>query len=176
MEEEWKRLIYRGEDLGDFYLVSNFGEIKGVKTGRIRKNFIFNTGYYGTNISTNGIKKTITVHRAVIESFIENKEEKLIVNHKDGNKLNNNLDNLEYCTYSENTKHAVNTGLLKPSNAKAVMCINNGIIFNCIMDANEWIGRKRANSTLGESLQRNGNNAFSGRDKITGEKLYWTYI
>jgi len=56
--------------------------------------------------------KNITVHRALAINFIKNPESKRCVNHKDGDKLNNVLENLEWCTHKENTRHAFETGLM----------------------------------------------------------------
>jgi hypothetical protein len=60
-------MIYQGEDLGDFYLVSNIGEIKGVKSGKIRTKNLLHSGYYFVSVSLGcrENKKTIRVHKAV---------------------------------------------------------------------------------------------------------------
>ena len=108
MQEIWKRLVYQGNDYGDYYEVSNLGEIRNAKTKRIRKQNISQTGYYvfsGT-LGDRSKKKTFRVHKAVAETFIPNPNNLPVTNHKDGNKLNNCVDNLEWCTYAENTQHA----------------------------------------------------------------------
>ena len=66
--------------------------------------------------------KTYRIHRLVAENFIENPNNYKVINHKDGNKTNNNVENLEWCTISHNTQHAINTGLLinKPQVFKSV--------------------------------------------------------
>lgn len=56
-------------------------------------------------------RKNRNVHRVIAETFIPNPNNFACVNHKDGNKLNNSVDNLEWCTYSENTLHSYRTGL-----------------------------------------------------------------
>lgn len=111
----WKRMVYRGVDLGDYYLVSDDGQIKGVKSGRTRRQTISKKGYMLCAISLGSRKnKTcIRVHKAVAETFIQNPEKKPEVNHLDGNKRNNCVTNLEWVSPKENTRHATETGLRK---------------------------------------------------------------
>lgn len=67
------------------------------------------------NLTINGKKKQIKVHRLVAETFLPNPEDKPIVNHKDGDTHNYHLSNLEWATAKENSNHAYNIGLTKPS-------------------------------------------------------------
>jgi hypothetical protein len=90
----------------DNYEVSSFGNVRNKKTGKILKQTI-NSGYYCVGLS-NIKTKTYNVHRLVCEAFIQNNENKQHVNHKDKNKLNNNLDNLEWMTPQENNIHRSN--------------------------------------------------------------------
>jgi len=71
-------------------------------------------GYYEVTLFLDGKRHYKSVHRLVAETFIPNPENKLCVNHIDGNKLNNNVYNLEWVTHSENTKHAFANNLIKP--------------------------------------------------------------
>lgn len=116
MKEIWKRLIYHGKDLGDWYEVSNLGNIRNARTKCIRKLNVLETGYafVGVSLGSKNVKPCIKVHRAVAETFILNENNLPAINHLDGNKLNNCVDNLEWCTYSDNTKHALRTGLSIP--------------------------------------------------------------
>lgn len=97
MDEQWKVI---GEVPN--YAVSNFGRIKNIKTGRIRKASPTNLGYLQVGLSQNG--KTIfrLVHRLVAQAFIPNPEELPEVNHKDFNKNNNSVDNLEWVNHKTN--------------------------------------------------------------------------
>lgn len=70
-------------------------------------------GYPMLYLQIHGKKKALKVHRLVAELFVPNPDNKREVNHKDGNKRNNNADNLEWCTRSENLKHAYRLGLRK---------------------------------------------------------------
>lgn len=77
------------------------------------KTHIGNVGYYTTDFQVNKIKQTVSVHRLIAEAFIPNPDKKATVNHKDGIKTNISISNLEWATFSENNKHAVDTGLRK---------------------------------------------------------------
>jgi HNH endonuclease/NUMOD1 domain/NUMOD4 motif len=68
-------------------------------------------GYFGLTLVQGGKKRTLYVHRLMAQTFLENPNNHRYVNHKDGNKKNNNLRNLEWCTQSENSQHAYDTGL-----------------------------------------------------------------
>lgn len=98
-KEIWKGLYSTG------YEVSNFGRVR--RGDRILAGSHHNDGYIFTNI--NG--KQIPIHRFVADAFIPNPNNYPEVNHKDGNKMNNSVDNLEWVTRSENQKHAVDLGL-----------------------------------------------------------------
>jgi len=91
------------------YLVSTMGRIKNKKTDVILKEYI-NAGGYAT-CSIRGIKDTL-VHRIVAKEFLENKDNKRVVNHINGIKTDNRVKNLEWCTHQENTIHAIKTGLI----------------------------------------------------------------
>lgn len=94
------------------------GEIKSLKRRGNWKDTILkpqkhNNGYLIVNIKIpNKKSKTFLVHRLIAETFIPNPENKPCVNHKDGNKLNNCVDNLEWVTYTENEIHAYKNDLI----------------------------------------------------------------
>lgn len=90
----------------DKYIVFETGDIYNL-LGKEIKGHIVHSGYREVVIE----QKQELVHRIVAKCFIKNTDNLPCVNHKDGNKLNNNILNLEWCTYSENTKHAYRTGL-----------------------------------------------------------------
>jgi hypothetical protein len=100
------------------YQVSNHGRIKsldfnGTKKKKILTPVVTRKGYLNINLYLNGKIKNIPIHRLVAKAFIENPENKPQVNHIDGNKKNNNVSNLEWCTNQENMLHAFKTGLNK---------------------------------------------------------------
>lgn len=120
MEEVWKDIPgYEG-----FYQASNEGEIKSLSRivkhnlggdkilrERILKGYVNKYGYRRVELSKYGISKQYSEHRLIALTFLG--ESDLTVNHIDGNKLNNKIDNLEYLSLEDNIKHAVSIGLIK---------------------------------------------------------------
>ena len=106
--EEWKNYPFDTR-----YQVSNYGNIKGQK-GNILKGSINNAGYKRIGLYSDGKAVFKFVHRMVMETFspCANSDD-LIVNHKDGNKLNNSVDNLEWTTSAENKRHGIKNALYK---------------------------------------------------------------
>lgn len=103
-------------ELKDYYTVTSDGEFYSDNSGLMKTRNRAGTEYQIINFSTtDGKKKTFRAHRLVLMAFhpVENMNE-LEVNHIDGNKKNNSLKNLEWCTPSENQKHAFKLGLNKP--------------------------------------------------------------
>lgn len=123
---EWRHV----PDYEGLYMVNNYGEILRVRrkddnllTGGgsifpslILKAKLGNSGYYELQlIDKDGVAKMWLVHRVVAKAFLDaDKNPGLVVNHKDGNKKNNSVSNLELVTPKENTLHAIATGLRKP--------------------------------------------------------------
>jgi hypothetical protein len=90
------------------YEVSDNGEVRNKKTGRVLKNSAAPIGYLRVNLRANNQSYTRYVHRLVALNFLEGEGE---VNHIDGNKSNNNVKNLEWVSHKENIEHAEKTGL-----------------------------------------------------------------
>lgn len=119
MQEIWKDV----EGYEGLYRVSNKGRIKSLNyknTQRIKilKQYESTNGYLRTCLCKNGIAKFFLIHRLVAQAFINNQHNLLEVNHIDGNKQNNNVNNLEWCTRSENNVHAIKNNLRKIKRGK----------------------------------------------------------
>ena len=95
----------------DNYEVSDEGEVRNRKTGRVLKTGYASSGYRKVNLSTGNVVKNALVHRLVADNFLPNPGNKNVVNHIDGDKSNNRLANLEWCTAGENIKHAFDNSL-----------------------------------------------------------------
>lgn len=120
MEEIWKDV----KNYKDYYKVSNLGNVISLtrtytdtigrvvtRKGRVQKIYI-RRGYPSVWLYKGNKTKSFTVHRLVALHFVNNYNSKKYINHIDGNKLNNNHLNLEWCTARENTMHAIETGLI----------------------------------------------------------------
>ena len=136
---EWKDIVgYEGA-----YKVSSNGDIYSMVSHKIRKTFFDKSGYPTVKLYKNGSGKNYSVHRLVAEAFIERKLGKNYVNHKDGDKTNNAVDNLEWCTPSENVKHAYAKLGKKVGKALMDICIatrkkvvrDDGVVYESIRKA-----------------------------------------
>lgn len=155
---EWKKI----DGFKDRYSVSDTGLVRNDVTGRIRKPYLDSRGMYVlVHIDVDGVTYNRLVHRLVAGAFIPNPENKPTVNHKDGNKQNNNVDNLEWATLSENQRHAwhkldsmerkkhflelniwqyrTREGIDRASQAirRKVMCIETGKVYDSITEASK---------------------------------------
>jgi HNH endonuclease/NUMOD4 motif len=106
-QEIWKDINgYEGR-----YKISNFGRVWSVRNKVLLSPYVTKS-YLCVSFIASGKKKNYKVHRLVAIHFIDNPKEKTEVNHIDGDKLNNHYKNLEWCTRSENMKHAHSSGLI----------------------------------------------------------------
>ena len=198
MEEIWKDIQgYEG-----LYQISNLGRVKSL--GRIitnkirtyyREDLILSPGkdkdgYFQVQLYKNGINKMRKVHRLVAETFILNPNNYPCINHKDENKQNNHVSNLEWCTVKYNQNYGTRTeraaekrrgciGLVGEKNpmygrtgekhplSRKVICLNNLKIFNSIKEASEYANVANIRSCLC------GKSNYCG--KIDNIKLVWEY-
>lgn len=154
------------------YQVSNIGNVrskervitqKGHKNTykRVMKSCLLkprkqNNGYLVVWLSVNGTVKPYTVHRLVAETFLEKTDGE--VNHKDGNKTNNRIYNLEWVSHSKNIIHSYEKLNHKKPNNKKVVCVETGEVFDSMADAERMKGINR--HSIGHVI--NGRNKTAG--------------
>lgn len=109
---------YRLSESLPFFLVSNKGNVIVSDTNKQARIFDNGNGYKQVQIMRKGKRYTRYVHRLVAESFVPNPDHLPEINHKDGNKNNNSVENLEWCNHTENMLHAFRTGLRKNTTPK----------------------------------------------------------
>lgn len=150
--ENWRDI----EGHEGYYQVSDQGRVRSLERvvlhsrygkqrhkGRVLRPRVDRGGYLLIGLSKGGEKKTASVHRLVLEAFVPRVRGKDQCNHKDGNKLNNRVENLEWCTPSENQLHAFRTGLKRPSGGEPpipVKCVLTGQQFASMRDAARALG------------------------------------
>lgn len=177
VNEQWKSISgYEG-----FYEVSDVGRVKSLKRldrmgkpwdERILTTYIDKYGYECVKLHKNNKLKHWCVHRLVAEAFISNPNNKPQINHIDGNKQNNHVNNLEWCSAKENSQHAWNIGLSKISDytRERASLANKGtgnpawrggvsaftkdgefiMTFDTLKDAANWVMRKREKAYIAQ--------------------------
>lgn len=123
MEEIWKRI----ENYGRLYEVSNLGRVRDLN-GNIKPMYIQNKGYYCLSLYYNGKSYHPTIHRLVAEYFIPKIEGYNKVNHIDGNKSNNRVDNLEWTNQRLNYNHGMNKFLYSHNEDHYFAKLTNDIV------------------------------------------------
>ena len=170
--EEWKNLKgYEG-----LYQVSDKGRIK--RTTHIRSNgrgyykvnecilspHVNNRGYKIITLCKNNELKTYLLHRLVAEAFIPNPDNLPQVNHKDENKTNNDIENLEWCTHKYNNNYGTKNNRTALKRGKPVLCKETGIVYPSIREAGRQVNID----------SRNIHACCSGRYKTSGG-YHWEY-
>ena len=147
--KEWKQIK-------DFqYEVSNEGEIRNMKTGRLLKGSLDSSGYLQVEFRKDGKRYIFSKHRLVAEAFVDG-DKTLTVDHINCDKTDNRAENLRFISREENARKAT---------SKRVQCIETGTIYNSVKEASEKTG------VYFQSIQR----VCRGERKTAG-KLHWQYI
>lgn len=120
MKEEWRPVV----GYEDRYEVSNQGRVRNSK-GLIMKPSLHRDGYLWIGLVSKTMPYNVSVHRLVAKAFLPNPENKPTVNHKDGCKTNNQVDNLEWATYSENVRHAYANHMIADKSPEGIQNIIN---------------------------------------------------
>jgi len=184
MQEIWKDIKgYEG-----LYQVSDVGNIKSLNYNKTKqeKNLKFGidtSGYRVVNLFKNGKPKMYTVHKLVAITFIPNPNDYPIINHKDENRRNNNIDNLEWCTYKYNLNYGERNKKVKQNmkekekkngqiKRKKVTCITTGEIFKSVTEAS--MKTNAYSTTISQCCK--GKRKHAGKHPSTGEKLMWEYV
>ena len=107
VEIEWREV----PDYEDRYLCSDHGDVFSLSHNKIKGKRLSNNGYLRVNLYKKCKQETALVHSVVARTFLGKRAEGMQINHKDGNKTNNHVSNLEYVTHKENSDHAIRTGL-----------------------------------------------------------------
>ena len=161
----------------DGYQISNTGKVKSLerktsfKNGyrivreRILKPIINTKGYQQVQLCRDGKIKHILVHRLVAEAFIPNPDNLTQVNHKDENPLNNNVENLEWCTAIYNLNYGTRTQRAVKSKSKPVRCIETNQIFHSTADVQRKLGFSQGNIC----------DCCNGKRK-SAYKYHWEYV
>lgn len=133
--------IYEINRLGQVKSIAGIGA-KSVRKEKCLKNYIIGRKYYCIYLSEKGITKNHKIHRLIAQTFIPNPNNYPIINHINGIKTDNRIENLEWCTHSENIQHAYRTGLKMGSGKIKVYCSETGKEWDSIKECSKDMGIK----------------------------------
>lgn len=139
--ETWKPIPeYEG-----FYEASDLGRIRSLprtttKGGILKQSINTRNGYCYVSLSKDGKQRQCRVHRLIAATFFEVDPDRPQINHINGDKTNNSIENLEWCTQSENMLHAYESGLEK-KRTKKVVDLDSGEIYDSVTDAARSTGK-----------------------------------
>lgn len=142
--------------MNGLYQISNTGKVKGLKRNKILKPILQRSGYYYVDLQ----RKRRLVHRLVAEAFIDNPDNLPEVNHKDEDKVNNSVENLEWC----DSKYNANYGTRNKRRGKPIQCIETGVIYWGAREMERQIGIKH--NSIAKAI-RNGTRAGG---------YHWQYV
>ena len=151
------------------YEVDDLGNVYSVRRNKIMSPVIINSGYYTVKLSKNKILTRYLIHRLVAQAFLDNPDNLPCVNHKDEDKTNNSVDNLEWCTYQYNNSY--NDKGKRISATKSIPVYQFDLNGNLIK---EWKSMKEAGKSLGID-EANISAACSGKLK-TYKGFIWKKI
>ena len=167
IKEEWKDIKgYEG-----LYQVSNKGQVKSTHNDIILKPAMNNHGYYWVDLLNHGIRKADTIHRLVAQAFISNPNNYPQVNHKDENKSNNRVDNLEWCTAQYNHDYGTR-------NERAIKHMAEAISIPVVqLDNNHKLIKvwKSASSVNIQGIEHQHISECCSGKIITYKNYYWLY-
>lgn len=148
MSEIWKEIPEY-----PLYEVSNQGNVRNIKTGRLLHTYISPKGYRVVTLSDHGIQKTVLVHKLVAEAFVEKYYDDLDVAFLDGNKSNPIASNLDWWKRRDVHRRSYRLrGRTQLHKMKPIRCIETGEVFQSITEASEVLGLSR--TTISRSLNR----------------------
>lgn len=162
MKEIWKPI----EGFEKYYEVSNKGRIKSLFRRILTKNGVFKnkkesilkttvstSGYHSVMLCVNDVRSRFYVHRLVAKMFLPRLFENYVVNHKDGNKLNNNFSNLEWVSIQENVDHSIENGLTPQGekSTSAKLSSKNVLVIRRLFKINPKFNRNEVSRKLGVS-------------------------
>lgn len=179
MQEEWRNV----PGLEWRYQVSNFGRFAKIKNGKrnIRKTTLNNTGYLYVTYSDGKRRFSEPLHRVMMLSFVEKYSPGDTVNHIDGDKLNNDFSNLEWCTQRKNCIHRTRTlgHELRCISKKPVKCVETGEVFDSLRSAALSVIKKRCdeNGKYIDGVSAHIRDCCSGKvGRPTCMGYHWTFV